>query len=152
MYRGPGYEANVKEWLNRMYLLTKFTYKECLYWLTKCTNKNHTVNGYVYVSHNHSYISSSDMADATIFYYYLCRDGCVKHSHLQCGSCCDSRNTRGEPDCDNSWITWQFQIKNQEKSVRWGHFLHNDLISNCSGVRRASFMHSLRPLTNSGRQ
>ena len=39
-----------------------------LYWLTKCTNKNHIVNGYV--SHNHSYLSSSDMADATIFYCY----------------------------------------------------------------------------------
>ena len=36
------------------------------------------------------YISSSGMVDsATLFYCYLCRDmhGCVKHSHLCCGSC-----------------------------------------------------------------
>ena len=39
------------------------------------------------VSHNHPYISSSGMADAMIFYCYLCRDGCVKHSHLCHGSC-----------------------------------------------------------------
>ena len=33
------------------------------------------------------YISSSGMADDTLFYCYLCRDGCVKRSHLRCGSC-----------------------------------------------------------------
>ena len=41
------------------YWQTKFTYKEWkYYWLTKCINKNHSVNGYV--SHNHPYISSSE--------------------------------------------------------------------------------------------
>ena len=40
-----------------------------------------------FVSHNHPYISSSGMADDTLFYCYLCRDGCVKCSHLRCGSC-----------------------------------------------------------------
>ena len=34
-----------------------------------------------FVSHNHPYISSSGMADDTLFYCYLCRDGCVKRSH-----------------------------------------------------------------------
>ena len=33
----------------------------------------------IYVSHNNPYIISSGMADATLFYCYLCRDGCVKH-------------------------------------------------------------------------
>ena len=50
-----------------------------------------------YVLHNHPYISSSQgMADATLFYCYLCKDSCVKprvytlgetYSHLRCGSC-----------------------------------------------------------------
>ena len=42
-----------------------------------------------YVSHNHSYLSSSGMADATFFYCYLhvCRAVCVKHSNLHCGFC-----------------------------------------------------------------
>ena len=30
--------------------------------------------------------SSSGMVDATIFYCYICRDSCVKHSHLCCSS------------------------------------------------------------------
>ena len=53
------------------YFLTKFTYKEWqYYWLTKCMNKNHDINGYAL--HNQPYIA---------------RDGCVKCSHLRFGSC-----------------------------------------------------------------
>ena len=52
------------------------------YRVAKCIKKNHSENGYV--SHN---ISSSGMADATLFYCYLCRDVCVKHSNLHCGFC-----------------------------------------------------------------
>ena len=37
-----------------------------------------TLSKWLYISHNHPYISSSGMADATLFYCYLCRDGCVK--------------------------------------------------------------------------
>ena len=41
------------------------------YWLTKCTNnENHNINGYSYVSHNHLFISSSTMTDATLFYCF----------------------------------------------------------------------------------
>ena len=49
------------------------------YWLTKCINKNHNVNGHV--SHNHLYIhvSRSKITWLQPCYSYLYRDGCVKH-------------------------------------------------------------------------
>ena len=42
-----------------------------VYWLTKCENKNHSVNGYVSHNHLHIHASSSGMADVMIFYCYL---------------------------------------------------------------------------------
>ena len=44
---------------------------------------------------------------------------------------------------------WQFQIKTRKIP---SHLLLNNLISNSSGVHKASFMHSLRSLTKVGRQ
>ena len=47
-----------------------------------------SLSKWLYISHNHLYVSSSGMADATLFYCYLCRDGCVTCiSILHCGSC-----------------------------------------------------------------
>ena len=69
-----------------------------LYWLTKCMHKQEPHSKYMATFHIGTQVYTQvavTRADATIFYCYLCRDGCVKHSHLQCGSCCDSRNTRG---------------------------------------------------------
>ena len=54
---------------------------EVLYWLTKCINKNHNVNGYV--SHNHLYISSSNMADAMPL-LLMYRDGCMVLVYALC--------------------------------------------------------------------
>ena len=60
------------------YLLAKFPCKDLLhYWLTKCTNKNHSINGFV--SHNHPYIRSSCM-------WYLVDNMCRSklHSNFFC--------------------------------------------------------------------
>ena len=57
---------------------------EVLYWLTKCINKIHNVKWLCFTQLSlHKY---SGMADTTLFYCYLFRDGCVKCSHLHCGS------------------------------------------------------------------
>ena len=57
-------------------------YKEWkYYWLTKCINKNHNVNGHV--SHNHLYIhvsrSKITWLQPCCCYLHVSRDGCVKH-------------------------------------------------------------------------
>ena len=49
------------------------------HWLTKYTNKDSEhIPQHYYISHNHPYISSSDMLGGTIrinIHCYLCRDG-----------------------------------------------------------------------------